>query len=175
MKTRDMVFTAVFAAVLCAVSPFIIPVGPVPLSLATFAIYLAASVLNWKYGALAVLLYIAIGLAGLPVFSGFTGGIQKLVGPTGGFIAGYIPMALVIGLIVTKYARKKWLYPASMALGTIVLYVFGLAWFMYSTGSTLAASLMACVVPFLPGDAVKIILASIVAPKLRTAVEKQTA
>ena len=174
MTTRDKVFTAVFAAVLCAVSPFVIWIGPVPLSLATFAVYLAASVLYWKYGALSVVLYVALGLIGLPVFSGFTSGLPKLVGPTGGFLVGYIAMALVIGLIVTRNAHKKWIYPVAMALGTVVLYVCGLAWFMYSTGSTLPASLMACVVPFLPGDAVKIILASIIVPRLRTVVDKQT-
>ena len=172
MKTRDMVFTAVFAAVLCALAPLAIPVGPVPISLATFVIYLSAAILNWKFGTLSVIVYVALGLVGLPVFSGFEGGIHKLVGPTGGFIVGYIVMALVIGLIVTRNPRKRWIYPAAMAVGTIMLYVCGLAWFTYSTGSTLGASLMACVIPFLPGDVVKIILASVISPRLRKIIER---
>ena len=172
MKTRNMVFTAVFAAVLCVLSPFVIPIGPIPLSLATFAVYLAASVLNWKYGTLSVLIYVLIGLIGLPVFSGFTGGVQKLVGPTGGFIIGYILAALIIGLIVSRDTRNKWMYPVAMAIGTVALYICGLSWYIYITGSALGAALLACVVPFLPGDAVKIILASIIAPRLKTVIEK---
>ena len=175
MKTRDMIFTAVFAAVLCAVSPFVIPIGPIPLSLASFAVYLAAAVLNWKYGTLSVVIYVALGLVGLPVFSGFTGGLPKLIGPTGGFIVGYILAALVIGLILARSHHKKWLYPAAMAIGTVVLYVCGLSWYVYVTGSTLTAAFVACVVPFLPGDAVKIILASVIAPRLNTVIAKQTA
>jgi biotin transport system substrate-specific component len=173
MKIRNMVFTAVFAAVLCVVSPLTIPIGPIPLSLATFAIYLAASTLDWKYGTLSVVVYVALGLVGLPVFSRFEGGIHKLVGPSGGFIVGYILMALAAGLILSRYPRKRWLYPVAMALGTVVLYGIGLAWFMYSTGSALGASLMACVVPFLPGDAIKITLVTLIAPRLRTFVDKQ--
>jgi biotin transport system substrate-specific component len=173
MKIRNMVFTALFAAVICVVSPFKIPIGAVPITLATFAIYIAASVLNWKYGTLAVLLYILIGLVGLPVFSGFEGGAQKLVGPTGGFLIGYIPCALIIGLLVDKLEKKIWIYPVAMVLGTAVLYAFGTAWFMISLKYTLAAALMACVVPFLIFDAVKIVLASVVSPILRKTLKKQ--
>ncbi len=175
MKIENMVFTALFAAIICIASPFTIPIGPVPLSLATLAIYIAASVLNWKYGTLAVILYILIGMVGLPVFSGFSGGVQKLVGPTGGFIIGYIPCALIIGLIVDKFELKKWAYPVSMVLGSILLYLCGTAWFIVVTKMTLAKTLMLCVVPFLIGDAVKIILASVISPILRKTLNKQKA
>lgn len=175
MKIREMVFTALFAAIICVVSPFIIllPFSPVPLSLATFAIYIAAASMNWKTGTLAVALYLLIGMIGLPVFSGFTGGVQKLVGPTGGFLIGYIPCAFIIGRIIDKFERKTWLYPVSMVLGTSVLYACGTVWFIISMKYTLAAALMACVVPFLIGDAVKIILASVIAPVLRKVLKKQ--
>jgi biotin transport system substrate-specific component len=177
MKIRNMVFTALFAAVICVVSPFIIilPFSPVPLSLATFVIYIAAASMNWKTGTLAVVLYLLIGMVGLPVFSGFTGGIQKLVGPTGGFLIGYIPCALVIGLVIDRFEKKKWLYPVSMVLGTAALYTCGTIWIMVSLKYTLAAALMACVIPFLIGDAAKIILASVVAPLLRKVLKKQGA
>lgn len=175
MKIRNMVFTALFAAVICAAAPFVIMLlfSPVPLSLATFVIYIAAASINWKTGTLAVVLYLLIGMIGLPVFSGFTGGVQKLVGPTGGFLIGYIPCALVIGLLVDRFENKKWLYPVSMVLGTAVLYAFGTVWFMVSLKYTLAAALVACVVPFLLGDAVKIVLASVIAPALRKLLKKQ--
>ncbi len=173
MKIKNMVFTALIAAVLCAVSPFTIPVGPIPLSLTTLVIYLAALTLNWKYGTLAVVIYLLIGIVGLPVFSGFHGGAQWLVGPTGGFLIGYIPCALIVGLIINIHENKKWLYPVSMVLGTAVLYTCGTVWIMMSLKYTLAAALMACVVPFLIGDAVKIVLASVIAPILRKALKKQ--
>lgn len=173
MKIRNMVFAALFAAVLCAVAPFTIPIGPIPLSLATLVIYLAASTLNWKYGTLAVVLYVLIGTVGLPVFSGPSGGVQKLVGPTGGFIIGYILCALVIGLIIDRLESKKWAYPAAMVLGTAVLYALGTAWFMVLMDATLVKALTLCVLPFLIGDAVKIVLASVIAPVLRKALKKQ--
>jgi biotin transport system substrate-specific component len=175
MKLRPMVYAAVFAALLCVLSPFVIPIGPIPLSLATFAIYLAATVLDWKYASLAVLLYVLIGITGVPVFSGFTGGFQKLVGPTGGFLIGYILCALSTGLLLKKRESKKWLYPAAMVIGTVVLYTLGTLWFMLLTQSTLSSALMLCVVPFLPGDAIKIVLASVLAPQLRKVLNRQLA
>lgn len=173
MRVRNMVFTAVFAAVLCVVSPFVIPIGPIPLSLATLVIYIAASTIDWKHGTLAVVVYIAIGLIGIPVFSGMTGGIQKLVGPTGGFIIGYIPCTLVIGLLVDRWGKKLFVYPLAMLLGTVLLYICGVVWFVFLTNSTLAAALTVCVLPFFIGDAIKIILATIVAPALRKTLKKQ--
>ncbi len=169
MKIRDMVFTALFATVICAVAPFVIilPFSPIPLSLATFIIYIAASSANWKTGTLAVVLYLLIGMIGLPIFSGFQGGVHKLIGPTGGFLLGYIPCAFIVGFLVEKFEKKKWVYPVSMVIGTAVLYAFGTLWFMVSMNYTLAAALMACVVPFLIGDAVKIVLVSVIAPGLR--------
>ena len=121
------------------------------------------------------MLYLLIGMVGLPVFSGFIGGAQKLVGPTGGFLIGYIPCALVIGLVIDRFETKKWLYPVSMVLGTAVLYACGTVWIMISLKYTLAAALVACVVPFLIGDAVKIILASVITPILRKVLKKQRA
>ena len=88
---------------------------------------------------------------------------------------GYIPCALIIGLSVDRFEIKVWVYPAAMVLGTAVLYAFGTAWFMISLNYTLAAALMACVVPFLIGDAVKIVLASVISPMLRKALKKQRA
>jgi biotin transport system substrate-specific component len=170
-----MIYAAVFAAVLCVISPFTIPIGPIPLSLATFAVYLAAAVLGWKYGTLSVLLYVLIGVIGVPVFSGFHGGFDRLVGPTGGFLIGYILCALTTGLTLLKRENKKWLYPAAMLAGTVMLYTLGTVWFIILTQSTLSAALLLCVVPFLPGDAIKIVLASVIAPQLRRVFVKQPA
>ena len=172
ISTRDMVFTALFTAVLCVVAPFTIPIGPVPLSLATFIIYLASGTLNWKLGALSVFLYVMIGAVGVPVFSNFGAGFPRIMGPTGGFIMGYVPCALAAGLIIGVFKRKIWAYALGMAIGTALLYTFGLIWFMILTENSLAVSLALCVTPFLPGDTAKIIAACVVAPQLRKVIER---
>ena len=167
MKTKDMVLTGVFAAVICVFAPFTIPIGAVPISLATFAVYLAAAVLGTKKGTLAVLIYILIGMAGVPVFSGFAGGIGKILGVTGGYIIGYIPCAFAIGVFTERFGGKNYIYPLALVIGTLILYSFGTAWFMVQSGNGLMQSLKVCVFPFLVGDAIKIAAASIVAIKLK--------
>lgn len=178
MKTRDMALTAVMAALICVVAPIVVPLpaSPVPLSLATFMIYLAAAVLGAKRGALAVALYLLIGAVGLPVFSGFTGGAQKLAGVTGGYLIGYLPCAFIAGLAAAPgrgAPARKWRLPLFMALGTAALYALGTAWFMVSTKNGLAASLGMCVLLFLPGDAIKIAAASLLAGPIRRAVYRK--
>ena len=172
MQTKDMTRVAVMAALLCAAGPLTVAVGPVPLSLATFAVYLAAAVLGTKRGTLAVALYLLIGLAGVPVFSGLSGGFGKLAGVTGGYLVGYLPCALISGLPV-QYGQSScapgWRGPACMALGTAVLYAVGTSWFMLQTQNGLAASLGMCVIPFLPGDAAKIAAATVLAAPIRKA------
>ena len=167
MKTKDMVLTGVFAAVICVFAPFTIPIGAVPISLATFAVYLAAAVLGTKKGTLAVLIYILIGMAGVPVFSGFAGGIGKILGVTGGYIIGYIPCAFAIGVFTERFGGKNYIYPLALVIGTLILYSFGTAWFMVQSGNGLMQSLTVCVFPFLVGDAIKIAAASIVSIKLK--------
>jgi len=164
-----MVQIALFTSVLCVVAPFSLPLGPIPLSLATLAVYLAAGVLDWKYSAVSVALYIMLGAIGLPVFTNFEGGIHKIAGVTGGFIIGYIPCALAIGLAARAFGEKRWSYVAGMVVGTVLLYTCGTVWFMFQTGNSVAVSLTLCVTPFLVGDTVKIIVSCIAAPKLRDA------
>ena len=94
-KTRNKVYplamTAVMAAVICVLGPLSIPVGPVPISFTNFAIYITLYVLGWKRGTVSYLVYVLIGMVGMPVFSGYSGGLAKLAGPTGGYIVGFIP------------------------------------------------------------------------------------
>lgn len=167
MKLRKMIFCALFAAILCVLAPITLPIGPIPLSLATFIIYLAAALLGWRLGAVAVLVYILIGAIGLPVFSGFSGGFQKIAGVTGGYIVGYIPCALLTGFFVQKFKGRVWSYPVGMVIGTILLYTLGTAWFCFQTGTGLLSALLICVVPFILGDAIKIAAVTAIAPGLR--------
>lgn len=170
-RTKDMTTVAVMAALLCVAGPLTIAIGPIPLSLCSFAVYLAGAVLGAKRGALAVAVYILIGTVGVPVFSGFSGGVGKLVGVTGGYFAGYLACALLTGL--GAGSPQKWKLPAMMLAGTAALYAIGTAWFMCQTMNTLVASLGMCVLPFLPGDAVKIVAASLLAGPIRRAIDKR--
>ncbi len=164
-----MTLTAVMAALICIAGPLTIAAGPVPLSLATFAVMLAGAVLGKKWGTAAAGLYLLIGIIGIPVFSGFSGGFQKLAGVTGGYLAGYLPCAFFAGLGAERAERegRKWILPAMMVLGTAVLYTVGTAWFMIQTGNGLGAALGLCVLPFLPGDAAKIAAVTVIAPAVK--------
>ena len=168
--TYAMVTTAFMAAVTCILAPLSIPIGPVPISLTNLAIYLALYLLNWKRGTISYCLYLLIGLAGLPVFSGFSGGIGKLAGPTGGYIIGFIPMAIIAGIIIDHF-RNRWIQLLGMILGTAVCYVFGTAWFCMQAGYTVSAALAVCVIPFIPGDLVKMVIALTIVPVIRQRTE----
>ena len=168
IPTKKCAFYALFAAltVICAQIAIPLP-GNVPLSLATFAVMLSGALLGMFGGAVSQFVYVLLGAVGVPVFASFSGGLGRIVGPTGGYIIGYIFMALVIGLIVTKTKKKFYIYLLAMVAGTIVCYTLGTAWYVFSTKTALLPALTACVFPFLPGDAIKIILASLIACQLQ--------
>ena len=169
-NTYAMAVTALMTAVTCILAPLSIPIGPVPISLTNFAIYLSLYLLDWKKGTVSYILYLLLGLVGLPVFSGFTGGIGKLAGPTGGYIIGFIPMAIIAGIVIDKYTEKWLLCLLAMIAGTIVCYALGTAWLAYEAKMDMMAALWAGVIPFIPGDLVKMALAILIAPKIRAQV-----
>ena len=173
LRTKDLVLTALMAAVLCIVSPWSVNIGPIPVSFSLFAIYLTMYLLGAKLGTLSVLIYLLIGLLGLPVFSNFTGGPQKLFGPTGGFLIGYLPMALLIGLFL-DHTQKEHLTFRRMLLRivvifacTLVLYGFGTVWYVFQSGTDFLAALSVTVLPFLPIDLIKNVLAALLGPAIR--------
>ena len=171
-NTYAMAVTALMTAVTCILAPLSIPIGPVPISLTNFAIYLSLYLLDWKKGTISYILYLLLGLVGLPVFSGFTGGIGKLAGPTGGYIIGFIPMAIIAGIVIDKYTEKWLLCLLAMIVGTIVCYALGTAWLAYEAEMTFQAALMAGVIPFIIGDIAKMIVAIIVAPMIKNPLVK---
>ena len=171
MKTKDMTLIAVMAALICIAGPLTIPVGPIPLSLATFAVYLAGSVLGRKKGTIAVGLYLLIGIIGVPVFSGFSGGFQKIAGVTGGYLIGYLPCAYLSGVGAEKRdSMGWWFHTLMMVAGTVLLYTIGTVNFMLHTGNGLGAALSLCVIPFLRGDAVNVAGATLITQTLKKAV-----
>lgn len=167
--TKQMTLIGVMTAVTCILGPFAIPMpfSPVPISFTNLAVYFTVYVLGAKMGTVSYLIYLLLGFAGLPVFSGFTGGVAKLAGPTGGYLIGFIVMAFIAGYFVEKFPGKAAMHIVGMTLGTLVCYVFGTAWLSGQMGISFAAGLGVGVIPYLPGDAAKIILAVIVGPKLR--------
>ena len=167
MKHKNIAVTAITAAILCVFSPVSIPFGAIPVSLATFAICLISAIIPYKQSVAAVIIYILLGAAGLPVFSGFTGGFQQIVGITGGFIIGYIPCSVIVSLLTGKFADKKYIYPLSMAFGIAVCYISGTLWYSLQTGTHFTSAIAVCVIPFIVGDTIKISAASVIGIILR--------
>ena len=156
-------FIAILAAFLCVLSPWSIPIGDIPVTLATFALYLIGGLTKKFDGLLVVLVYIFIGIIGIPVFSSFRGGIGVVLGATGGYIIGYLPAVIIISFLTCINKKQFFWYPLSMVLGTIICYFVGTIWYMFQTENSLAYALTVCVVPFIIFDIIKIIVASIVA------------
>lgn len=161
MSVKKLTIIGVMAAVMCVLAPWSLQIGTVPITFATLAIYFIGAIIGEKYGTISVVIYILLGLVGLPVFSGFTGGLSRIIGVTGGYIIGYIPCVYVCGVIIKRAVKKFFVYPLAMIVGTIILYIFGTLWYAYQTGNSIAAGLYVCVLPFLPGDVIKIIIASV--------------
>ncbi len=169
-----MALIGLMAAVICILGPWslYLPLNPVPISLCTLAIYFVISVLGMKLSTVSVLIYILLGLVGLPVLSGFSGGAGKLFGPTGGYIIGYIFMALICGFFVDKWFNRdgfgnKLIAFLGMLLGTAALYLFGTVWLAYQSSLDFPAALAMGVIPYIPGDLLKIILAMLLGYQIR--------
>lgn len=172
LSIHQMTVMALMTAVMCILGPMSIPIGAVPISFTNFVIYLTIYLLGTKLGTLSYCLYLLLGFAGIPVFSGYTGGIAKLAGPTGGYLIGFIFMAVIFGVFLKKSHNKIGLPVLGMIMGTLVAYLFGTVWFIIEMKCTLMYALSVCVLPFLIGDAVKILLASKIGPLIRNTLSK---
>lgn len=170
-KTAYLALCGLFAALTAICSYINIPLGftPIPMNLATLAVFLSGGLLGKKYGPLSIGVYVLMGAAGIPVFAGFQAGVGVLAGPTGGYLIGYIASAAVVGVCLDtlpSYKRRFSLCMGSMAVGLSICYLTGTAWFMISTGTDLAPAIVACVLPFVPGDIIKIFIASFIIRRL---------
>lgn len=165
-KIYQMTIIGLMTAVISILGPLSIPIGLVPISLTNFAIFISLYTLGMKKAAISVIIYLLVGLAGLPVFSGFSGGASKLLGPTGGYLIGFLPMAIVAGFFIDKSTRKI-LSILGMILGSAVCYALGSSWLAYQANMSASAVLATGVIPFIAGDLAKIILAAYIGPRLR--------
>lgn len=172
MTTAQMTVTALMTAVTCILGPMAlpIPISPVPISLTNLVIYFMAYILGAKLSLISYVLYLLLGTVGLPVFSGFSGGLGKLAGPTGGYLVGFIFLAAIAGYAVEKFPGKLWVHAIGMVLGTAVCYAFGTVWLAGQLGISFTAGLGVGVIPYLPGDTAKIILALIFGPQIKKAI-----
>lgn len=174
IRTKQMVLIALMTAVTCILGPLSIPLpfSPVPISLTNFAIFLAIFVLGMKNGTISFIIYLLLGAVGVPVFSSFRGGLQVLAGPTGGYLIGFIFLALIMGFALDHFDRKLVPTIIGMIIGMVVCYAFGTVWLAKLLSLSFKEGLMMGVIPYLPGDAAKIIIAAIVGPKLYGATQK---
>jgi len=166
IRTNDLTVTAIFSAVICILSVVTIPIGVVPISLSLFAIMLSAISLDVRRSFWAVLIYIFIGSLGIPVFSGFNGGLHILFGPTGGFIISYIFVTLIMSFASQKTNKKLTLFFFGI-LSLTVCYLFGSLQYAVISKVSFYNSLSVCVVPFVLFDIFKIILAVNIGLKLK--------
>lgn len=159
VRTKKLVLCALFVALTAVCAQLQVPMWPVPITLQVLPVLLCAALMDRRYAGLMTVVYLLMGLIGLPVFTGMGAGPGKLFGTTGGYIIGFVFCAVLAAWLMEKLGRAWWQQAIAMAAGVLVCYVFGTAWFMALSGRGLVESLMLCVVPFLPGDAVKIVLA----------------
>ncbi len=158
--------------VIIAVCSWISIPATVPFTLQTFAVCLVTAVFGLKTGLWTVVIYILLGAIGIPVFSGFRGGLGALLGTTGGYIVGFIFTSLIVGLSVDKLGRSPLILTLSMVIGILVCYAFGTVWFMVvyaqKTGPIgIMTALTWCVFPYLIPDGCKIALAVLLSGRIQ--------
>ncbi len=166
MKVRNMALCALFAALLCLCAWISVPAGDIAFTLQTFGVFLTLGLLGGKRGTAAIGVYLLLGIVGLPVFSGFRGGVGVLLGTTGGYILGFLASGLVYWLLESRIPQ-----PIAMAASLFVCYLFGTVWFctVYLDGSGIgfAAAAAKCVLPYLLPDGLKLGLALLLIRKLK--------
>ena len=171
-RTRDLAFIAMMAALTAICAWITVPFSIVPFTLQTFAVFLSLALLGGKRGTAAIALYLCLGLVGLPVFAGFRGGVGPLLGPTGGYLAGFLFTGLLYWAITAKLEESLPVKLVALILGLAVCYAFGTLWFLrvYTDPISVKATLMMCVIPYIPADAVKLALALAVSRRVGKAV-----
>lgn len=174
MQTKEVTLIGLMTAVICILGPLSIPLpfSVVPISFANLAICFTVYILGWKNGTISCLIYLILGLAGVPVFAGFSGGFDKFAGPTGGYLVGFIFLALISGLFIEKFKGKIYMHAIGMFFGMAVTYLLGTVWLSWQLGLTFWQGLLMGVIPYIPGDIFKIVAALMLGPKLRKNVER---
>ena len=173
-RTRQITLIGLMTAITCILAPLSIPLpfSPVPISLTNLVIFISVFILGMKDATISFLIYLLLGAVGLPVFASFHAGLSVLAGPTGGYLIGFIPMAIIAGLVIDRYINKRIVCLLGMIAGTAVCYLFGTAWLAYQANMGFQAALMAGVIPFIAGDLIKMVLAMLIGPQIRSQLKR---
>lgn len=161
-KTMSITIIALMTAILCVLAPISIPISTVPISMGTFAVYLCATILGPKKGVVCVLIYLLLGAIGLPVYAGGAAGVGVIAGPTGGYLVGFLFLAFFTGWFSYHFANKAIILCLGMIIGTLLCYLIGTIWLGFSLHLGTWESLMAGVIPFIPGDILKMIACTVI-------------
>lgn len=143
-----------------------IPIFTIPFTLQTFALFFAFDFLGDTKGLISLVVYLALGAIGVPVFSGFAGGAGHLLGPTGGYLVGFVLSGAVI-IVFDHIKKNKLTKIASNSLALLICYLFGSVWFSVSTGSGFVGTITICVLPFIIPDIAKITFAILISSRLK--------
>lgn len=170
ISIREIAYTALGVALMIICSWLSVPLT-VPFTMQTFAVCLVAALFGLKIGMLAVAVYLLLGIAGVPVFAGFEGGLGYLLGATGGYLVGFLLTALVVGIAADKRGRGKKVLISAMVIGVLLCYALGTAWFVLVYTRTsgpvgVATALVWCVLPYVIPDIVKIVMAALLTNRL---------
>ena len=168
LTTHDIAFAAASVALLAVSAWVTVPIGPVPFTLQTMALAFLVGALTPRRAAVAILTYVLLGAIGLPVFSGMRGGLGVVLGPTGGFILGFVP-AVVAACAVLARSRSVLAKALAAALVIVISYALGWLWLMVSTGMDAGAAFAAACAPFIVPDIAKVAVGMGVAEVVATA------
>lgn len=172
---KEITLTGLFTAitVILAQLRFDLPISPVPITFSLVAVFLSAILLNPKCSFFSQLVYILLGICGLPVFSGFSGGIGILAGAKGGYIISFPIMTLVVGLILRrKQTASRIDLAVALIIGLAICYTLGTVWLGLVTGVSAATAITSGIIPFLPLDTVKVILTALAGYELRRSLDR---
>lgn len=172
VTAKELCYVAIATALLAVCSWICVPIGNIPVTLQTLALFLIVGLLGTKRASFAVLAYLALGLFGVPVFALFTGGFGKLFTPTGGFLIGFLVATPIMGFL---YKDKLWQKGVALLLGLVVYNIFAVVWFCFlytgfSAGGVWTA-ILTCVLPYLTFDVIKIMLSLFLAEQLKSKIK----
>lgn len=169
---RKMVLSSLMASLTAASSLVAIPIGPVPITLQSLFVLATGGILGARWGALSMSLYLLLGLAGLPVFAGGTAGIGRLLGPSGGYLFGFVLSAALVGFMVERLQGKIYLLLATL-VGLALIYLLGVLWLSLVGRISMEKALILGVIPFLPGDLIKACAAALLIARWKARIEKK--
>lgn len=170
---RPIVLSSLMAGLMAAGAYLHVPIGPVPIVLTNLFVLLSGLLLGGRWGGASAGIYLLIGAVGLPVFAGGKGGLAHLFGPTGGYLFGFVISAYVSGWISHRFGRKLLGDIPAVLIGSLLIYAFGVPWLKIITGMTWEKTLVAGMIPFLPGDGLKAAAAILLARAVRPMLNRQ--